>query len=222
MHSHVNGVRHKPAQSWKHRAYGALHQCTLHWTVSACEQMHLSQPALDFGTKYTRLAKVWPQLHVRAAVAAGWSGGLHTGTLYCCRLRCKELLMLAQGLQLFGEENMTQSDWVAVERAEQEAQHDRMVVLADVWLDKPQTLDSLHTVFAGALCVPLGAVCASTLAGHMHIKAKLPLICRYQVMAAALDGPHLSVMPAWPAAVYVLCNVPDVKPNSRGSRSACW
>ena len=44
---------------------------------------------------------------------------------------------------------MTESDWYAVEQAEQEAQQDRLVVLADIWLDKPDTLDRLHTVFAG-------------------------------------------------------------------------
>lgn len=54
-----------------------------------------------------------------------------------------------QGLQLFGEEQMTESDWYAVEQAEQDAQQDRLVVLADIWLDKPDTLDRLHTVFAG-------------------------------------------------------------------------
>ena len=44
---------------------------------------------------------------------------------------------------------MTESDWYAVEQAEQDAQQDRLVVLADIWLDKPDTLDRLHTVFAG-------------------------------------------------------------------------
>lgn len=64
------------------------------------------------------------------------------------------LLAPLQGLQLFGEEQMTSSDYMAVEQAEQDAQQDRMVVLADVWLDKPDTLDRLHTVFAGVQGMP--------------------------------------------------------------------
>lgn len=54
-----------------------------------------------------------------------------------------------QGLQLFGEDNLKASDWMAIEQAEQDAQADRMVVLSDVWLDKPEVLDQLHTVFSG-------------------------------------------------------------------------
>ncbi len=54
-----------------------------------------------------------------------------------------------QGLQFFGEDSLKATDWMAIEQAEQDAQADRMVVLADVWLDKPDTLDNLHTVFSG-------------------------------------------------------------------------
>ena len=54
-----------------------------------------------------------------------------------------------QGLQMFGEDTLRATDWMAIEQAEQEAQADRMVLLSDVWLDKPSTLDHLHTVFAG-------------------------------------------------------------------------
>ena len=43
---------------------------------------------------------------------------------------------------------------MAVEQAEQDAQQDRMVVIADVWLNKPDTLDRLHTVFAGVQDMP--------------------------------------------------------------------
>ncbi len=50
---------------------------------------------------------------------------------------------------MFGEDTLKATDWMAIEQAEQEAQADRMVVLSDVWLDKPSTLDYLHTVFAG-------------------------------------------------------------------------
>ena len=61
-----------------------------------------------------------------------------------------------QGLQLFGEDNLKASDWMAMEEAEQAAQADRMVVLSDVWLDKPEVLDQLHTVFSGPTSSPLG------------------------------------------------------------------
>ena len=55
-----------------------------------------------------------------------------------------------QGLQMFGEDKLKASDWLFIQQAEQDAQADRMVVLSDVWLDKPEVLDSLHTVFAGS------------------------------------------------------------------------
>lgn len=71
-------------------------------------------------------------------------------------------MCLFQGLQLFGDEQLKASDWMAIQQAEKEAQADRMVILADVWLDKPAVLDSLHTVFAGAL--PQLAVGAHSLA----------------------------------------------------------
>lgn len=58
-------------------------------------------------------------------------------------------MVVVQGLQLFGEDNLKASDWMAIEQAEQDAQADRMVVLSDVWLDKPEVLDQLHTVFSG-------------------------------------------------------------------------
>ena len=77
--------------------------------------------------------------------------------LYRCVLVAVQILRLAskcvcvyyQGLQMFGEDTLKASDWMAIEQAEQEAQTDRMVVLSDMWLDKPSTLDHLHTVFAG-------------------------------------------------------------------------
>lgn len=50
---------------------------------------------------------------------------------------------------MFGEDDLKATDWLSIEQAEQDAEADRMVVLADVWLDKPETLDNLHTVFAG-------------------------------------------------------------------------
>lgn len=50
---------------------------------------------------------------------------------------------------MFGDDNLKASDWMAVEEAEQDAQADRLVVLSDVWLDKPEVLDQLHTVFSG-------------------------------------------------------------------------
>ncbi|KAL0045501.1 hypothetical protein WJX82_008463 [Trebouxia sp. C0006] len=61
----------------------------------------------------------------------------------------EDSLAATKGLQMFGEDTLKASDWMAIEQAEQEAQTDRMVVLSDVWLDKPSTLDHLHTVFAG-------------------------------------------------------------------------
>ncbi|KAL3143406.1 hypothetical protein ABBQ38_002229 [Trebouxia sp. C0009 RCD-2024] len=54
-----------------------------------------------------------------------------------------------KGLQMFGNDNLKASDWMAVEEAEQAAQADRLVVLSDVWLDKPEVLDQLHIVFSG-------------------------------------------------------------------------
>ena len=60
------------------------------------------------------------------------------------------LLLIEQGLQMFGEDDLKATDWMAMEQAEQQAQADRMVVLSDVWLDEPNTFDHLHTVFAGA------------------------------------------------------------------------
>ena len=56
---------------------------------------------------------------------------------------------VAKGLQMFGEDKLKASDWLAIQQAEQDAQVDRMVVLSDVWLDKPEVVDSLHTIFAG-------------------------------------------------------------------------
>ena len=50
---------------------------------------------------------------------------------------------------MFGEENLKATDWVTIEKEEQNSEADRIVVLADVWLDKPDTLDNLHTVFSG-------------------------------------------------------------------------
>ncbi|KAL3133858.1 hypothetical protein ABBQ32_008325 [Trebouxia sp. C0010 RCD-2024] len=54
-----------------------------------------------------------------------------------------------KGLQMFGNNNLKASDWMAVEEAEQAAQANRLVVLSDVWLDKPEVLDQLHMVFSG-------------------------------------------------------------------------
>lgn len=45
---------------------------------------------------------------------------------------------------------MSSSDRVALELAEAEAEHDRVVFLADVWLDRPATFEALHTLFSGA------------------------------------------------------------------------
>ena len=59
-------------------------------------------------------------------------------------------MVVEQGLQMFGEDDLKATEWMAMEQAEQQAQADRMVVLSDVWLDDPNTLDYLHTVFAGA------------------------------------------------------------------------
>ena len=53
---------------------------------------------------------------------------------------------------MFGEDKLKASDWLTIQQAEQDPQADRMVVLSDVWLDKPEVLDSLHTIFAGAGC----------------------------------------------------------------------
>lgn len=55
---------------------------------------------------------------------------------------------------MFGNNNLKASDWMAVEEAEQAAQANRLVVLSDVWLDKPEVLDQLHMVFSG-LGLPL-------------------------------------------------------------------
>ena len=62
-----------------------------------------------------------------------------------------------QGLQLFGDEQLKASDWMAIQQAEQVSQADRLVVLSDVWLDKPDVLDSLHTIFTGGLITRLAA-----------------------------------------------------------------
>lgn len=61
----------------------------------------------------------------------------------------EDSMQATKGLQLFGDEQLRASDWMAIQQAEQDAEADRMVVLSDVWLDKPDILDSLHTIFAG-------------------------------------------------------------------------
>ena len=48
---------------------------------------------------------------------------------------------------------------MAIQQAEQDAEADRLVVLSDVWLDKPDILDSLHTIFAGGLGILVADFC---------------------------------------------------------------
>ena len=37
----------------------------------------------------------------------------------------------------------------AVLRWEEQHCHDRLVILSDVWLDRPETLDKLHAILSG-------------------------------------------------------------------------
>ena len=66
---------------------------------------------------------------------------------------------------MFGDDNLKASDWMAVEEAEHDAQADRLVVLSDVWLDKPEVLDQLHVVFSG-VCALHCTYLANSLTPH--------------------------------------------------------
>ena len=72
---------------------------------------------------------------------------------------------------MFGDEPLKATDWMGIQQAAQDAQADRMVVLSDVWLDKPDVLDSLHTIFAGASAVQ------QSLHSRLHGAAAYGFLC---------------------------------------------
>ena len=63
-------------------------------------------------------------------------------------------------MDLFGGNAPGADDLAAVVRWEEEHSHDRIVVLSDVWLDRPDTFDKLHAVLSGkdARCLVCGHV----------------------------------------------------------------
>lgn len=59
-------------------------------------------------------------------------------------------LLWPQGLDFFGGAPLKADEVLRAAQWEADNEEDSVVVLADVWLDKPETLDRLRTVFAGA------------------------------------------------------------------------
>ena len=77
--------------------------------------------------------------------------------LYAPQLTCPGYL---QGMDMFGGNAPAPDDVSAVAAWEAEHCDDRIVVLADVWLDRPDTFDKLHAVLSGgsaALTFVLGS-----------------------------------------------------------------
>ena len=54
-----------------------------------------------------------------------------------------------QGVSFFGGSDLRQSQVEDLANAELLAGNDRMVVLSDVWLDIPEVVDQLQTLFTG-------------------------------------------------------------------------
>lgn len=57
--------------------------------------------------------------------------------------------MLAQNLDFFGGSTPSEDEQLAAAAALAEDEADRLVVLSDLWLDKPATLERLRAVLAG-------------------------------------------------------------------------
>ena len=55
-----------------------------------------------------------------------------------------------QGVDFFGGVDPRGEEAEAAAAWEAEREADRLVVLSDVWLDRPATLAALHTIFSGA------------------------------------------------------------------------
>ncbi len=62
-----------------------------------------------------------------------------------------------QGVSFFGGSDLRQSQVEELANAELLAGNDRMVVLSDVWLDSPEVMDQLQTLFTGLqqCCFPV-------------------------------------------------------------------
>lgn len=56
-----------------------------------------------------------------------------------------------QGLDFFGGMPVAHEDLGATLEWEAQREEDRIVVLSDLWLDRPETLDRLHVVMSGGL-----------------------------------------------------------------------
>lgn len=65
-----------------------------------------------------------------------------------CETR-SELPATAQKLNFFGAPMLSTEQQAQFELAEMDAVDDRIVFLANVWLDRAGTFDSLHTLFSG-------------------------------------------------------------------------
>ena len=65
---------------------------------------------------------------------------------HLCRLTDVAAL---QGVSFFGGSELRQSQVEELANAELLAGNDRMVVLSDVWLDSPEVMDQLQTLFTG-------------------------------------------------------------------------
>lgn len=61
----------------------------------------------------------------------------------------EDSLKAAKGLDFFGGAPLKADEVLRAAQWEADNEEDSVVVLADVWLDKPETLDRLRTVFAG-------------------------------------------------------------------------
>jgi hypothetical protein len=56
---------------------------------------------------------------------------------------------LLQGLNFFGAPELSAQEQVALDLEVLDREEDRLVFLANVWLDKQATFDSLNTLFLG-------------------------------------------------------------------------
>lgn len=61
----------------------------------------------------------------------------------------EELPATAQKINFFGGPMLGPEDQARLELAELDAQEDRIVFLSNVWLDRPGTFESLHTLLSG-------------------------------------------------------------------------
>ena len=62
---------------------------------------------------------------------------------------CSTYIHALQGVSFFGGSELRQSQVEELANAELLAGSDRMVVLSDVWLDSPEVMDQLQTLFTG-------------------------------------------------------------------------